>query len=316
MIAESTIFLRSILLLTPALVAGIGGYFVFSSRSSRLIARCAQLLTALCLLLIALASYSNGLPGFFWILELAVVLPCFIAFLASSSLAGSFAGFSRSFSRWDLVLLGVSPLLFLFGYWQISALTDAKEFDLLAVDSPSLQHEKAKETAFTDRNRPIPLFELKPESKENFSISGDQGLAFEKTPMPFQSVRLSEASGSSNCIGWVFIGGRYEMQCKDVDAILEDNGYQEVKSPRAGDLIIYRDEYKAVTHAGTVSLIRKGEQPLIESKWGLQGVFLHLPEGSPFGTNWTYYRSPRPNKHLLATNTSPNSAEPATDSVP
>jgi hypothetical protein len=315
-IPDSTIYLRSILVLAAAMLTGLGGYFVFSSRSSSLVARSAQLVTAFCLLLTALASYWNGFPTIYWILELALVLPCFIAFLNAWPFANRLAAAALSFRRWDLALVCASPLLLLLGYLQINAMTAIGEFDLTAKSLPFLEHEKAKEIAFTDQHRPIPLFELKPESKETFSIAGDQGLLVEGTSLPYRAVRLSEASGSSNCIGWIFVGGRYEMQCKDVDTILEDNGYHEVKTPHVGDLVIYRDEDRGVTHAGSVALLLNGEQPLIESKWGLQGVFLHLPEGSPFGTHWTYYRSSRPNKHLLVTSNSPAATEPSLESVP
>ena len=81
--------------------------------------------------------------------------------------------------------------------------------------------------------------------------------------------------------------------------ILEDNGYRQIKVPQAGDLVIYRDDSAVITHAGRVAFVLNEGQPMIESKWGYQGVFLHRPDGSPFGLNWTYYRSSRPNQHLL-----------------
>ena len=102
----------------------------------------------------------------------------------------------------------------------------------------------------------------------------------------------------SNCVGWVFTGAHSWIQCRDVQHILDDNGYQAAKEARVGDLVLYRDSIGEFAHAGAVVALMDDGRPLIESKWGYQGVFLHLPEGTPYGDFWTYYRSPR-HSHLL-----------------
>ena len=276
----------------------------------------AQLSTVSLLIALALAGILVNVSPWFCVLPLALALPCAIQVVANFSLLTKLVqGIVRQ-RRWDLALLGLSPLLLAGAYWQVISLTEVEGFDLLKNPQPMYNHQKAAEIGYTDRQRPIALFELSPESRERFSLVGDKGLSMTGTPLPYRAIRLSEASGSSNCVGWVFCGGLHEMQCQDVNAILEDNGYQEVQTPQVGDLVIYRDENQAINHAGTVGLFHHGKQPLIESKWGMQGVFLHLPEGSPFGTNWTYYRSSRSNKHLLNRTTSPATPADSVDTTP
>ncbi|CAN5302184.1 hypothetical protein BH10PLA2_BH10PLA2_34940 [soil metagenome] len=314
--SSSLVIWQSGLVLAPALAACLGGFWVFRSRRSSSLIIAAQLTTLGVLIALAVAGLFFELPGWFCLLPLALALPYAFHLVANLSVAKTVVrGIVRQ-RRWDLALLGLSPLLLAGGYWQVVAFTATEPFDLINGVPQHYNRQKATEVAYTDRQRTIPLFELNQASRENFSIPGDEGLILTGTPMPYRAIRLSEASGDSNCIGWVFCGGQYEMQCQDVPTILEDNGYSQVKTPQLGDLILYRDENNAINHVGTIALFLHGEQPFIESKWGLQGVFLHLPEGSPFGSNWTYFRSSRPNKHLLTRASAPLPAPDFDQSVP
>jgi hypothetical protein len=303
--SSSLVIWQSGLVLAPALAACLGGLLAFRSRRTRPLILTVHATTISVLIALAVAGYAFELPGWFCLLLLTLALPGAIHLLGNLSCTNTVARSLVKQRRWDLGLLILCPLLLAGAYWEVVAVTATEPFDLLNGVPHHYNRQKAAEIAYTDRQRPIPLFELNRESRASFSLAGNEGLALTGTPMPYRAIRLSEASGDSNCIGWVFSGGQYEMQCQDVPAILEDNGYSEVKTPQIGDLIIYRDENNAINHAGTVALLHNGEQVFIESKWGLQGVFLHLPEGSPFGSNWTYYRSPRPKKHLLTLASAP-----------
>ena len=111
-------------------------------------------------------------------------------------------------------------------------------------------------------------------------------------------IRMGPAADRCNCHGWVFTGGRYWLGAADVEHILADNGYRPVSDPHPGDVVIYRTG-GLITHTAVVRAAGGGGPVLIEGKWGWLGVFLHVPEGSWYGREYTYYRSPRPG-HLLA----------------
>ena len=306
--SPSSLIIRAFLLLAPALVAGLGGFLAFHLRRSRMKTRAVQLGTALTLLGLSLASYLSELPTFFWVLQLLLALPCFVQFIASLPMVARMTSTLVAPRRWEFGLLALSPILLVWALWQLNSLADP---DILQLEHETqLQTREASETAYTDRGKHLRLFELQPESAEAFSLTGDNGLLMSGTPAPYRSIRVTDPSCASNCAGWVFSGAHHLMQCADVDSIIEDNGYLAVKKPRVGDLIIYRDDENAVTHAGRVAFLLNGEQPFIESKWGYQGDFIHLPEASPFGLHWTFYRSARPNGHLLHMST-PN-VEPGT----
>ena len=45
-------------------------------------------------------------------------------------------------------------------------------------------------------------------------------------------------SKDGTALSWVFAAGRYKISCDDVPKIIEDNGYTEVYSPEAGDVVV------------------------------------------------------------------------------
>ena len=239
--------LRALLLLAPALVAALGGFLAVRVRRSPFWARTVQLGMALTLIGSALASYFSELPALFWIVQLVLALPCCVLFLANRPFLAKLTTKIISPRRWDLALLAASPLLLACALWQVSIMTAPDIFALEESEAPLLTHQAA-DTAYTDRGRQIRLFELKPESKDSFSLTGDTGLLVSGTPTPYRAIRLTEPDGTSNCVGWVFTGAHHLMQGIDVDSILEDNSYQAVKEPRVGDLVVYRNDERLVTH--------------------------------------------------------------------
>jgi hypothetical protein len=125
-------------------------------------------------------------------------------------------------------------------------------------------------------------------------------------------LRAGEPSWASNCHGWVFTAGRYLIDGDAVDLILQDNGYQRVEAPQAGDLIVYRSSAQgAVAHTGVVR-VAAPDLLLVESKWSELGVYLHRPEDyhPRLGLAYDYYRSPR-HGHLLHGLEATRTAEPA-----
>jgi hypothetical protein len=125
--------------------------------------------------------------------------------------------------------------------------------------------------------------------------------------------KLGPPTDSYNCHGYTFTKGHKWVSCDQVEKILNDNGYQQVNNPRAGDIVVYRHPGGGgcdrgchpgdITHTGKVVQI-DDQGPIIESKWGRLGLYRHRPNEVPrcYGTP-TYYRINRAgrsgNQHLL-----------------
>lgn len=145
--------------------------------------------------------------------------------------------------------------------------------------------------AVTDRGREVRLFSPAGDVRQ----SGGPSLL--GPYVRHRVIELALADNHYNCHGWTFTGGRYLLVGADVKLILEDNGYSRVTSPSVGDVIVYRNEKGDVEHSGIVKFIDEQGQPLVESKWAVQGRFLHYPADYD-GAVIEYYRTPRGN-HLL-----------------
>jgi hypothetical protein len=102
---------------------------------------------------------------------------------------------------------------------------------------------------------------------------------------------LAPPDGDCNCHGWVFLGGHHWLEDSDVEVIVQDNGYQPVAEPRVGDLVLYHGNANDIRHSGLVVAVAAGGRVLVESKWGDQGVYVHVPELG-YGRH-VYYRSAR-----------------------
>jgi hypothetical protein len=123
-----------------------------------------------------------------------------------------------------------------------------------------------------------------------------------------QIIRHQTASDHTNCHGWVFTGGRYWIGGTEVEAILAENEYKAVEKPQPGDLVVYRDPH-GVSHSCIVRYVTEGLPVMVEGKWGTSGVYLHAVDQSLYGSQFTYYRSPRKG-HLLAGLDDPPSHDP------
>jgi len=129
-----------------------------------------------------------------------------------------------------------------------------------------------------------------------------------------KTIRSEHASDACNCHGWVFTGGRYWIDGGMVDLILAENGYLAVTQPQPGDLAIYR-ERTVVTHTAIVRYTNANQAALVEGKWGWMGVFLHRADQGCYGTNVTFYRSPREGHLLVGLGGKPASKQAAPDSA-
>jgi hypothetical protein len=182
------------------------------------------------------------------------------------------------------------------------------ELELLQGQSPTVPTERIK--ASTDRGTRLVLKEPTA-PRDGAELSGAEGRILKTSNLSEFVIRRGSADDRSNCHGWVFTGGQFFVSGEDVDVILKENGYYEHREPQPGDLVVYRAD-NAVTHTAVVRYVSEGQPVLLESKWGKLGVFLHPADKSPYGAEYTFYRSPRKG-HQLASASDGQPASPAVE---
>jgi len=187
-----------------------------------------------------------------------------------------------------------------------AAMADDTAFMSQATWKPPLQ-EADGPGAWTDAGRSVTLWQPV-SSRPARETAAAELRALDPTGQLGRMIRTGPADDTSNCHGWVFTGGRYWLAPEGVDAILADNGYRSVSDPHPGDVVIYRAG-GAITHTAVVRTVGNGGLVLLESKWGWMGVFLHTPDGSPYGRDYTFYRNAR-DGHVLAGLGGPSAAVP------
>ncbi len=111
-------------------------------------------------------------------------------------------------------------------------------------------------------------------------------------------IRRGPAGDDTNCHGWVFAGGKYNISGRVVPTILNENGYRVVSQPAIGDVCVYTDSQGDVAHTALVRSVFEDGTVLVEGKWGRMGVYLHATTDSCYGPDFAYYRTVR-GGHLL-----------------
>src|SRR5262249_16159325 len=106
------------------------------------------------------------------------------------------------------------------------------------------------------------------------------------------------ATEQSNCHGWIFTAGKFNIPGDEVELILKENGYQPISDPHPSDLVVYRTR-QGVAHTAIVRSVTEGHPVFVERKWGNLGLFLHPVDKSVYGPGYPFYRSHRLG-HLLA----------------
>lgn len=143
------------------------------------------------------------------------------------------------------------------------------------------------EALLTDKGRLVPVFQARLLN----SLAGYS--EFNAVAFDDQRIERAPSDSRSNCHGWVFTGGHYLLKGNGVEMILADNDYRLVEQPQPGDVIVYRDIVNLIVHSGLVRAAFPDGLVLVESKWGLEGRYLHRPEDQDYSGSFTYYRSPR-----------------------
>jgi hypothetical protein len=190
-------------------------------------------------------------------------------------------------------VLGASALFTL----EDTAVMDREMTELELVTTPPPLAVTDRARLATDRGSQVPLKEPVAARTAADSLAQEQRVL--SNPLYGNAViRREQPTEGSNCHGWVFTGGRFWVGGEAVEGILKENGYAEVSNPAPGDLVVYR-RGETVLHTAVVRYVTGGLPVLVEGKWGALGVYLHPVDRSCYGTEYTFYRSPRPG-HLLA----------------
>lgn len=164
----------------------------------------------------------------------------------------------------------------------------------LVLSTPGKKREVHEFVAITDRNRPIRVYRLD-ETEATGPIDENDALTVDFME---STIQRGPASSVANCHGWVFLDSQFLIPGEAVQQILDDNGYEIVTEPKAGDVIVYRDNNRYIVHTGLVRGVLNDGTIIIESKWGVEGIFLHDPDGTPYSTLYEYFRTSRPDNRV------------------
>jgi hypothetical protein len=147
----------------------------------------------------------------------------------------------------------------------------------------------------TDAGRRVSVYALRDENGADLGPAPDDASILRDRAA--RLIRTAPPELSHDCHGWVFTAGRYWVRGRDVDAILQDNGYRKVSVPQPGDVVVYRDVSGAVLHTALVR-VAAADNILVEGKWGPLGRYIHPVADQVYGDRFEYYHTDRP-RHTL-----------------
>ena len=187
----------------------------------------------------------------------------------------------------------------------LPGLLDAWELERQATELENRQNtdwaapilsEHTQTIGMTDSGQPIPLFSAQIDSDHLFNeiVWLGQG------DWDFRVIRMAESNPDSNCHGHVFAYDRHWVMGRYVDTILRENQYSEIDTPLEGDVILYRNFEGTPSHTGIIRGRLPDGSPLVESKWGTLGIYLHPAIDCPYGRDQiSYHRHPTKTTHHL-----------------
>ncbi len=213
-----------------------------------------------------------------------LLIVCIGVALCSGTLVGIWR-LARRPSQWGL-LLGLTVLTL----WITYRYFDAMRGDMtLTVEEFSTSLVPVEDVFLrTDRGRFVRVYQ---------SLLADRASSNDDSPAIVSSgfvIRRDKPSPHYNCHGWIFTGGKYVVKSEDVELILADNGYVPVDQPSVGDIVVYYDEQGRVIHTAVVRGLLDDGTPVLESKWGFGGRFLHRPDQQVYSMDFRFYRTARP----------------------
>lgn len=240
---------------------------------------------------VAAGGLDGALPGFVGSLVLLVVGAGATHWLLSSSADKGTIRFS----------VGLALLSLATGGWLTHRFIENAELlspPLSEYDPGSLVEVKGVH-AYTDRGSPIQLFMRVDIEAPPGNPSSPVQAPLDRSVNGSRVIAVGPSDARTICHGWTFCGGRYLISGPTVERILQENGYQRVEKPQAGDLVIYREGQEGlIVHSGLVKAVGEDGYVLVESKWGTHGRYLHEPSWQPYSQTFSYYHSER-KRHLL-----------------
>ena len=153
--------------------------------------------------------------------------------------------------------------------------------------------------ACTDGGLPVPLYlPTSQEAEETAQRPEAEALVLANPLLHEKLIRVGPADIFYNCHGWVFTGGRAWVRGEQVPGILRDNGYLPTSEPQEDDLVVYFGSAGEVLHSGIIRVIPPDGPPVVESKWGWAGRFLHPATVASYQGHYHFFHSAR-GQHLL-----------------
>lgn len=224
---------------------------------------------------------------------LLCILMTFFVF-RTFTLHGSAKELRGSAHSWLLIL--VATFMTSWTYHRIMVRSLGVEFLGAAEVLPGILEQDSLYVATTDAGTCIQLYRLETSDREfeEYATSSENKL----NGFSHLGILRQDADKMANCHGWVFTAGRFLLKGTDVDRILCDNNYYIVSDPKPGDIMIYRNEVGDILHTALVQGVLVDGNVILESKWGVDQRFLHLPANQPYSQFYDYYRTTRPN-HLI-----------------
>ena len=258
----------------------------------------------------AFVAWLESQPAGLWMSAGALVILYVLLVLAPSQGFGSCAG---KLCRWAqtrhgrltamLIMWATCPFLALYLVCRdLEVPPPMSEGDATArfVDNDSLRPTPSPSSPLTtDRGRPISTLIGPNPTASSAELLAAQSRLLATRGLAGEVIALPTGWQDCNCHGFVFAGGKYWIAGKQIDPILDDNGYRLVTPPQADDVAIYRGDAGQVLHSGIVRGLTGDRVVLVESKWGSMGRFIHPHDRHIYpDAVCTFYRSDRPG-HLL-----------------
>lgn len=180
--------------------------------------------------------------------------------------------------------------------WRLEEESRDSERRALRDSAPPVLSDHPSAIGLTLSGQEIPLFA----SMEPPDATLEEAEWLTQGEWEYRVIRVADANRDSNCHGHVFGHQRHWVLGRYVDVILKENQYAEVENPLEGDVAVYRDPAGQVTHTGIVRGRMPDGLPLVESKWGALGIYLHTAADCPYGRDSiTFFRSPTKVHHHL-----------------
>ncbi len=252
-----------------------------------------------------------------YLLLISATTPVLTSGLAVLARLAAMAGRPRG-RRWVALMSGAACPFMAIGlvYSQCAyepTLTDGELLAMAARDEDDAPYERNPSSPLTtDRGRTVPTLNARDAATgPTPPLLAAQRRLLDRWDLHDEVIHLPGGWQACNCHGFVFTGGSCWVPGDAVDLILTDNDYEPVTAVRPGDIAVYRGNDGKPVHTGVICGTTADGRPLVESKWGKLGRFIHTYGRSPYSESaCTFYRSPRPG-HLLR-GAYPGSGDPGT----